>query len=281
VRGAGRDTWRIDPGGAWQLTESQAINPTSPDREGQLPGASAAPALTARDIVVRLDQAQILNGASLEVATGEIHALIGPNGAGKTTLANVLTGHVKPVSGTVELYGETLTGSTWRRVRRGIGRKFQIPRVFPRITSEENLELAQARSASGGDSGAALDIGEVRFVLGEVLSHGWRQKLEMMMVSSQQPHVAVLDEPTAGMTKGERGELAEMILSRRGTVTYLVVEHDMDFVRTVADRVSFMHEGQVTATGSFQEIEANSTVRQIYLGEPAEGTLDGEVESLP
>jgi urea transport system ATP-binding protein len=148
------------------------------------------------------------------------------------------------------------------------------------LTSEQNLGLATARSASGAAAGTELDIGEVRSVLGEVLSHGWRQKLEMLLVSSQQPRVAVLDEPTAGMTKGERGELAEMILSRRGTVTYLVVEHDMEFVRTVADRVSFMYEGQVTATGTFKEIEANPTVRQIYLGEPVEGTDAGETEPV-
>ena len=89
----------------------------------------------------------------------------------------------------------------------------------------------------------------------------------MMMVESQRPSVAVLDEPTAGMTKAERIELAELILRHKGRVTYLIVEHDMDFVQMVADRVSFMHEGEVVATGSFAEIQANPTVREIYLGE--------------
>ena len=122
---------------------------------------------------------------------------------------------------------------------------------------------------------------EIRSIPGDVLSHGWRQKLEMMMVSSQRPRFAVLDEPTAGMTKDERSELAEMILSRRGTVTYLVVEHDMGFVKTVADRVSFMHDGQLAVTGTFVEIEAHPTVRQIYLGESADASGDDQLRNSP
>jgi urea transport system ATP-binding protein len=261
------------------VTETAALQPT-PD--GSEVPTTAEFALVARDIVVELDESRILNGCSLEVAAGQIHALIGPNGAGKTTLANVLTGHVKPISGTVELYGEPLTGATWRRTRRGMGRKFQIPRVFPRITSEQNLQVARSRSLSNGhDTGPDLDVDEIRSIPGDVLSHGWRQKLEMMMVSSQRPRFAVLDEPTAGMTKDERSELAEMILSRRGTVTYLVVEHDMGFVKTVADRVSFMHDGQLAVTGTFVEIEAHPTVRQIYLGESADASGDDQLRNSP
>jgi branched-chain amino acid transport system ATP-binding protein/urea transport system ATP-binding protein len=234
-------------------------------------------AVAARDIVVELDETRILNGSSLTVEAGKIHALIGPNGAGKTTLANVLTGHVKPISGTVDLYGEPLAGRPWRRSRRGMGRKFQIPRVFPRLTGEQNLLVARARSRrddQAQDEAVELDIGDIRAIRGELLSHGWRQKLEMLMVSSQRPRFAVLDEPTAGMTRSERSELAEIIVGHRGVVTYLVVEHDMDFIRSVADSVSFMHEGRVTVTGSFEEIESNATVRQIYLGEVAQPSGD-------
>jgi urea transport system ATP-binding protein len=99
----------------------------------------------------------------------------------------------------------------------------------------------------------------------------------MLMVTAQSPRLAVLDEPTAGMTKAERAELAQMILAARGRVTYLIVEHDMDFVQTVADRVSFMHEGQVTATGTFAEIESNPVVRQIYLGEAIDAPADNHL----
>jgi ABC-type branched-subunit amino acid transport system ATPase component len=232
------------------------------DREATAGNGRAA--LRASGIVVDLDGARILREASLEVAAGEIHALIGPNGAGKTTLANVLTGHVVPLAGTVELDGAPLTGPTWSRIRKGVGRKFQIPRVFPRASAEENLNLASPQADA---EGSELDISEIRYVRGDALSHGWRQRLEMLMVAAQAPRIAVLDEPTAGMTRSERSELAELILAHRGRVTYLIVEHDMDFVQRIADRVSFMHEGQVMATGTFAEIEANPTVRQIYLGE--------------
>jgi ABC-type uncharacterized transport system ATPase subunit len=221
-------------------------------------------ALVAHGIVVELDGAQILREASLVVRVDEIHALIGPNGAGKTTLANVLTGHVLPSAGTVELFGEPLDGPTWRRIRRGIGRKFQIPRVFPRASAEQNLDVA-ASGAAHRSSGA--DISEIRAVRGDMLSHGWRQRLEMLMVAAKEPLLAVLDEPTAGMTRSERAELAERVLASRGRVTYLIVEHDMDFVQRIADRVSFMHDGQIPTTGTFEEIEANPLVRQLYLGE--------------
>jgi urea transport system ATP-binding protein len=117
-------------------------------------------------------------------------------------------------------------------------------------------------------SDTSLDIDEISALRGELLSHGWRQRLEMLMVETQEPQVAVLDEPTAGLTKDERGQLAELLLRRKGSATYLVVEHDMDFVEAVADRVSFMHEGHVRVTGSFAEIQSDPTVREIYLGEP-------------
>jgi len=227
--------------------------------------------LVAQDVVVRFGESEILKGASVSVARGEIHALIGPNGAGKTTLANVLTGHVKPLSGTVMLYGKPLSGAPWRRARKGLGRKFQVPRVFPRLSSEQNLMLARRRAGGNGEllEDQSLHITEIRFLRGDTLSHGWRQRLEMLMVESQQPTVAVLDEPTAGMTKGERTELAQLIVSRKGQVTYLIVEHDMNFVQSVADIVSFMHDGEVIATGTFAEIQANASVKEIYLGESA------------
>jgi urea transport system ATP-binding protein len=181
---------------------------------------------------------------------------------------------VKLQSGVVEFDGKPLTGPTWKRIRKGIGRKFQIPRVFPRLTSQQNLLLATSRVRKQPDA-AELDIDEIRGIQGAALSHGWRQRLEFLMVTSQQPHVAVLDEPTAGMTKAERSHLAELILRYRGRSTYLIVEHDMDFVKNVADRVSFMHEGRVIASGTFAEIEQHPIVRQIYLGEGYLGEGEG------
>jgi ABC-type uncharacterized transport system ATPase subunit len=226
----------------------------------------SGPLLRADSIEVVLGGTRILNGASIEVARGEIHVLIGPNGAGKTTLANVLTGHVKPVSGRVELAGERLTGFPWQRARRGVGRKFQVPRVFSRLTAEQNLMVAARRAGSGGPDIDQMSTAAIASQYADELSHGWRQRLEMQMVLSQRPAIAVLDEPTAGMPKGERQEFAQLLIEQRGRTTFLIVEHDMDFVEAVADTVSFMHDGRVTASGSFAEISRNPTVREIYLG---------------
>src|SRR5262249_11465406 len=142
----------------------------------------------------------VLQDVSLDVEPGEVHVLIGPNGAGKTTLANVITGHVRARAGTVRLDGEPLTGPPHARARRGLGRKFQIPRVFPRLTAREQLELA-APGADLGDLEAQLtELGDTP---GAELSHGWRQWLELQMVLRQQPSVIVLDEPTAGLPRSE------------------------------------------------------------------------------
>lgn len=236
-------------------------------------GVTEEPLLVARDVYVAFKGAQILAGASLAVHDGTIHVLIGPNGAGKTTLANVITGHVRPDSGDVTLRGERLSGESWRRARRGIGRKFQVPRVFARLTADQNLAIARARARRDGDPTLGQEIG-VTDVLGmraEELGHGWRQRLEMRMVLDQGPVLGVLDEPTAGMPKSERVELASSLTKHRGQMTYLIVEHDMDFVEAVADSVSFMHDGQVTASGTFAEVRADPRVREIYLGETATG----------
>jgi urea transport system ATP-binding protein len=243
---------------------SMADQPPS-DRSLEHPGGDV---LVARDILVELNGTRILNGASLTVAEGEAHVLIGPNGAGKTTLANVLTGHVRPVSGTVELLGHPLTGRPWRRVRQGVGRKFQVPRIFHRLTAAQNLTVAHKRSGLGDLAHAGIiSLDEVRDVKGEALSHGWRQWLEMGMVLSQGPKVTVLDEPTAGMPKREREEFARLIAEKRGKLTYLIVEHDMDFVAAAADIVSFMHDGRIVVTGSFDTVRSHPLVRNIYLGE--------------
>ncbi len=230
---------------------------------------SAKPLLAACDVYVDFNESKILRGATLAVQEGEIHVLIGPNGAGKTTLANVLTGHVRPTAGHVELRGEPLTGAPWRRVRRGVGRKFQVPRVFPRLTAAENLAIAAPRRERTDEPSVGRDIGveDIRDTQAELLSHGWRQRLEMRMVLDRRPVVAVLDEPTAGMPKPERVALARILREHRGHMTYLIVEHDMDFVEAVADKVSFMHEGQLLASGTFAEIREHPIVREIYLGE--------------
>jgi len=224
--------------------------------------------LAADGVRVVLGGAEILGGADLEVHRGEVHVLIGPNGAGKTTLANAITGHVPLAGGAVRLGGRPLGGSATGRARAGLGRKFQVPRVFPRLTVEQHLAVAArrgARSRTAADAPSMVgDLPRDHDV--ETLSHGQRQRLELQMVLDQHPEVIVLDEPAAGMTRRERDDLAAAIRGLAGARTFLVVEHDMDFVAAVADRVSFMRDGIVRRTGSFDELAADPEVREAYLG---------------
>jgi len=212
---------------------------------------------------VAFGDVRVLDRVSLELRAGEVHFLIGPNGAGKTTLANAITGHVGASAGTVEYRGRRLAGSPWRRARLGIARKFQVPRVFPRLDARQNIELASRRFEPNGIGAALAELGPTP---AERLSHGWRQWLELQMVLAGDPTLAVLDEPTAGMTQEDRAEFAKRLRARAGETTFLVVEHDLDFVAQAADRVSFLHEGRLLFTGTFTEIEANPVVRAAYLG---------------
>ncbi len=221
--------------------------------------------LNCRDVEVSFGEVSVLEGVSLELRRGEVHFLIGPNGAGKTTLANVITGHVTAAAGSVEFCGRPLRGAPWRRARRGIARKFQVPRVFPRLDARQNLELA----GDGGEEAVEREFERLGTVPAEQLSHGQKQWLELQMTLAGSPLLAVLDEPTAGMTREDRVALAERIRELRGEVTFLIVEHDLDFVALAADRVSFLHQGELMASGSFDEIEAHPVVRAAYLGAEA------------
>jgi len=224
-------------------------------------------ALACRGVSVAFGPAVVLEDVSLDVQPGEVHVLIGPNGAGKTTLANVISGHVIAQAGSVALDGEPLSGPPHRRARRGLGRKFQIPRVFPRLTAREQLELAAPDADLTPLEPQLRELGEPP---GAELSHGWRQWLELQMVLLQRPSVIVLDEPTAGMPRSERGALADAI-EAVPFGSFLVVEHDLDFVARIADRVSFIHNGRVLRTGTFAELADDPLVREAYLGASAHG----------
>jgi len=241
--------------------------------------------LEAHGIEVTLGESPILRGASLAVLKGETHVLIGPNGAGKTTLANAITGHVPITSGDVRLEGRLLKGAVYHRVRAGVGRKFQIPRVFARLTAQQNVTVADRTY-----NDEVIHEGAGPVVAGPVLehragapaaelSHGERQQLELEMVLTQHPFVVILDEPTAGMTRKERSELAGVIRGEAGERTFLIVEHDMDFVEAVADRVSFMQDGEVLLTGTFAEIASDARVREAYLGDGGHGAAVGSHQS--
>ena len=238
-----------------------------------LPDAVALPRSAARDggslvcrnLSVTFGPTVVLEDVSLDVRSGEVHVLIGPNGAGKTTLANVISGHVAARSGSVTLDDAALSGPPHRRARSGLGRKFQIPRVFPRLSAREQLELAAPAADLAHLEPQLRELGGTP---GAELSHGWRQWVELQMVLLQRPSLIVLDEPTAGMPRSERDRLADAI-DAVDFGSFLVVEHDLDFVARIADRVSFMHNGRLLRTGTFDELAGDPLVRDAYLGSGA------------
>ena len=235
-------------------------------------------------ISVSFDGFKALNDLSLMIDAGELRCVIGPNGAGKTTMMDVITGKTRPDSGTA-FFGQTidLTRLSEPEIAdRGIGRKFQKPTVFEQHTVFENLELARKAdkrvwptltakldSAARGRIHAILDTikltAEAKRPAG-LLSHGQKQWLEIGMLLMQEPQLLLLDEPVAGMTDDETLRSAELFLSLAGDYTLVVVEHDMDFVARIADRVTVLHEGRVIAEGSMQQVQQDEQVIEVFLG---------------
>ncbi|WP_138468840.1 urea ABC transporter ATP-binding protein UrtD [Poseidonocella sp. HB161398] len=224
-----------------------------------------------------------VDGVSMAVEQGELRVLLGANGAGKTTLMDLISGKTRATEGKVLVQGRDVTGLREHRIARaGVGRKFQIPSVFSGLTVRQNLEVAQSkrpsvwsnlRFALGMSEKARL--GEVLELIGleaeaereaGLLSHGQTQWLELGMLMIQDASVILLDEPTAGMTQGETAKTAEIINRLKGRHTLLVVEHDMAFVRDIAERITVLHLGRVLAEGNVAFIENHPEVKAAYLG---------------
>ena len=235
-------------------------------------------------ISVSFDGFKALNDLSLVVDAGELRCVIGPNGAGKTTMMDVITGKTRPDSGSA-YFGQTidLTGLTEPEIAdRGIGRKFQKPTVFEQHTVFENLELARKADKrvwptlkATLDSTArdriltileTIQLAPEASRLAGLLSHGQKQWLEIGMLLMQEPQLLLLDEPVAGMTDDETMRSAELFLTLAGEYTLVVVEHDMDFVAKIADRVTVLHEGHVLAEGSMKNVQENEQVIEVFLG---------------
>jgi ABC-type uncharacterized transport system ATPase subunit len=213
----------------------------------------------------------------LTVDDGELRCLIGPNGAGKSTFFKLLTGSLRPSSGSIRFRGRDITGwDAFRVARLGISIKFQVASVFEELSVLENLCTA-AEFRYGYREGRRRAVGVLEaFGLQERgadraawLSHGEKQWLEMGMASIAEPVLVLLDEPTAGMTMDEVRKTSTLLKRLNETATVIVVEHDMAFIRMIARRVTVMHQGEVFAEGSMEEIEANEQVRDIYLGKGA------------
>jgi urea transport system ATP-binding protein len=236
------------------------------------------------DVTVSFDGFKALNQLTLYVEPGELLCIIGPNGAGKTTMMDVITGKTRPDSGTAWFGSDhdLLHLSAPEIVAAGIGRKFQKPTVFEQLTVFENLELALAGTRSFLKTLRAritspqqrrideiLDIiglSEHRWSLGRILSHGQKQWLEIGMLLMQNPELLLVDEPVAGMTPHEIERTTELLLSLEGEHSIVVVEHDMSFVRSIARRVTVLHEGQVIAEGDMDKVQKDPRVIEVYLG---------------
>jgi ABC-type branched-subunit amino acid transport system ATPase component len=220
----------------------------------------------------------VTDDVNLTIETGEIHCLIGPNGAGKSTLFRLLLGEYAPSSGNILYQGEEITRlKPFQRVQRGISVKFQVPGIFKGLTVRQNLEIAlQSRLKSKELQEEAQRLRAFLHLDGSAeeragnLSHGQQQWLEIGMAMSLKPRLLLLDEPTAGMSPEETHMTGEMIMElNKSGISVLAVEHDMDFVRQVAHRVTVLHFGKIFAQGTIDEMMASEEVAQIYLGEPA------------
>jgi urea transport system ATP-binding protein len=237
------------------------------------------------DLSVSFDGFKAINNLNLYIDAGELRCIIGPNGAGKTTMMDIITGKTRPDAGSA-WFGQKidlLRLSEPEIAQAGIGRKFQKPTVFEQHSVFENLELAMAGDKGVWStfrarlSGAQRDrIAEVLETIGlteqaprraGALSHGQKQWLEIGMLLMQDPHLLLVDEPVAGMTHQEMDRTAELLTSLAGKHSVVVVEHDMDFVRSIARKVTVLHQGSVLAEGSMDEVQNDPRVVEVYLGE--------------
>ena len=244
----------------------------------------AGEVLYIQHVTVSFDGFKALDDLTLHVDPGELLCVIGPNGAGKTTMMDVVTGKTRPDEGTVWFGNEInlLALSEPEIVQAGIGRKFQKPTVFDFLTVFDNLELALAGDKSFWHTVFARLAPRQRERIDEVLettgleskrglragalAHGQKQWLEIGMLLMQEPKLLLVDEPVAGMTPQETERTGELLLALAGQHSVVVVEHDMEFVRAIANRVAVLHEGRVLAEGNMDAVQGDPRVIEVYLG---------------
>lgn len=248
------------------------------------------PALEVRGLSLAIGGATILDGVELDVAPGELLGIIGPNGAGKTTLFNVVSGLVRPTVGEVRLAGRDVTDApVVERVRAGLGRSFQTSTLFAELTALENVRLAaqagarhplsvlrRPRQQDAAFERAHRGLAEVGLSARAgtrvaSLSHGEQRKVEIAMLLAQDPSVILLDEPMAGVATGDVAGLTELIrtVHRDSGRTVLMVEHQLEVVLDLADRIAVLHHGRVLACATPAEVMADPAVQDAYLGRAA------------
>jgi branched-chain amino acid transport system ATP-binding protein len=244
-----------------------------------------SPALRLRDVAKHFGAMSILRRVSLDVAQGERHAIIGPNGAGKSTLFNLISGRLAPSEGSILLHGEEIAGATPFAInRRGLARSFQVTNIFPRLSVFENLRCSVLWSLGhrycfwrradslrdARDSALAtlerIGLAPRRDVPAGVLTYAEQRALEIGITIAGGASVILLDEPTAGMSRGEADQAVELIRTVSAGRTLLIVEHDMSVVFGLADRISVLVHGEVIATDAPARIRDSATVQEAYLG---------------
>lgn len=239
--------------------------------------------LSLKDVTVSFQGFVAVDHLDLEVDSGELRCLIGPNGAGKTTTLDLICGKSRITTGEINFKGEPIHAlKEFQIARHGIGRKFQVPSVFRDLTVRENLEIGCSRQPGVWHNlfrfgGSAEDERLERLALlvgledqleteAAHLSHGQTQWLEIALILAQDPALILMDEPTAGMTAHETDKTAQLFNKLRGRHTLIVVEHDMGFVRDIAETISVMHQGKLLAQGTADEVSSDPRVREAYLG---------------
>jgi urea transport system ATP-binding protein len=239
--------------------------------------------LAIEDLTVSFDGFKAVDALTLYVDKGELRVIIGPNGAGKTTVLDLISGKTKSTSGSIRYKNVELT--TMREheiVRAGIGRKFQTPSIYEKLTVFENLEISYpwGRNVLGSlrfkrseevvtricNIAEEIFLQDMLELPAELLSHGQKQWLEIGMLLVQDPELVMLDEPVAGMTVKERDATALLLRKIAKERSIVVVEHDMDFVAKIADRVTVLHLGKIIKEGTMDEVRNDPTVQEVYLG---------------
>jgi len=247
--------------------------------------SAPAPLLAIGGLTRRFGALSALAGVSLSVAARERRAIIGPNGAGKTTLFNVITGQLRPSSGSIVFDGEPAEGLPPHVLaRRGMGRSFQRTNLFPKLSVFENLRLAAAADGRGSynliggverlrapierahAAAEAVGLSERLAEIAGRLSYGEQRQLEVGVVLATGPKLMLLDEPTAGMSPEETARMTRMLEGLPREVTMLIIEHDMDVVGSLAERVTVLHYGEVLTEGTFDEVKRDPRVYEVYLG---------------
>lgn len=234
-------------------------------------------------LTVSFDGFKAVNNLNLYVDKNELHVVIGPNGAGKTTVLDLICGKTKATSGSIKFLNKELTKMPEHEiVRAGVGRKFQTPSIYENLTVFENLEVSYpyGRTVLGSlffkrtetveskirEIAEEIMLSEVLDMEAGLLSHGQKQWLEIGMLLIQDPQLLMLDEPVAGMSVKEREQTAELLNKISHGRSVLVIEHDMDFVARIADKVTVLHQGKILAAGDMEKVQQDPKVVEVYLG---------------